>query len=83
MQLEGVWIPVVTPFHGSRLDLASLERLIEDLVPKGVSGLVVGATTGEALVLSEEEVAALVAFLASDAAGYISAQIISINGGMI
>jgi 3-oxoacyl-[acyl-carrier protein] reductase len=30
-----------------------------------------------------EEVAALVAFLASDDAGYISGQIISINGGMI
>jgi len=29
-----------------------------------------------------EEVAALVAFLASDAAGYISGQVISINGGM-
>ncbi|HEY3920325.1 MAG TPA: 3-oxoacyl-ACP reductase FabG [Stellaceae bacterium] len=30
-----------------------------------------------------DEVAALVAFLASDAAGYISGQLISINGGMI
>ena len=29
-----------------------------------------------------EEVAALVAFLASDDAGYISGQVISINGGM-
>jgi 3-oxoacyl-[acyl-carrier protein] reductase len=30
-----------------------------------------------------EEVAALVAFLASDDAGYISGQVISINGGML
>jgi 3-oxoacyl-[acyl-carrier protein] reductase len=30
-----------------------------------------------------EEVAALVAFLVSDEAGYISGQVVSINGGMI
>ncbi len=30
-----------------------------------------------------DEVAALAAFLASDAAGYITGQVISINGGMI
>lgn len=60
MQLEGVWIPLVTPFRGSRLDLASLARLIDDLLAEGISGLVVGATTGEAPVLSEEELADLV-----------------------
>ena len=32
---------------------------------------------------SPEEVAALVAFLASDGAAYITRQVISINGGMI
>ena len=30
-----------------------------------------------------DEVAALVSFLASDLAGYISGQVISINGGMV
>ncbi len=60
MQLEGVWIPLVTPFLASRLDLASLERLVEDLVPRGIAGLVVGATTGESLVLSGEEASALI-----------------------
>jgi 3-oxoacyl-[acyl-carrier protein] reductase len=44
--------------------------LIERLVPMKRAG-------------TAEEVAALVAFLASDAAGYISGQVISINGGMI
>jgi 3-oxoacyl-[acyl-carrier protein] reductase len=43
--------------------------MIEQLVPMKRAG-------------TPEEVAALVAFLASDAAGYISGQVISINGGM-
>jgi 3-oxoacyl-[acyl-carrier protein] reductase len=43
---------------------------IEQLVPMKRAGTV-------------EEVAGLVGFLASDAAGYISGQIISVNGGMI
>jgi 4-hydroxy-tetrahydrodipicolinate synthase len=60
VHLAGVWIPLVTPFRDSRLDLPSLERLVEDLVPKGISGLIVGATTGESPVLSDEERAVLV-----------------------
>jgi 4-hydroxy-tetrahydrodipicolinate synthase len=60
VQLEGVWIPLVTPFRCSQLDLGSLERLVEGFVGKGISGLVVGGTTGESPVLSEEELPALV-----------------------
>lgn len=45
------------------------DKLIKSLVPM--------QRTGRA-----EEVAALVGFLASDAAGYITSQVISINGGM-
>lgn len=60
MELGGVWIPLVTPFRDSRLDLPALQRLVEGLVPKGIAGLVVGATTGESLVLSEDELSALV-----------------------
>ncbi len=67
MELGGVWIPLVTPFRDSRLDLGSLRSLVERLVVKGIAGLVVGATTGESPVLSEEELAALVA-AARDAA---------------
>ena len=44
--------------------------MIEQLVPMKRAG-------------KAEEVADLVAFLASDRAAYISGQIISINGGMI
>lgn len=68
MLLEGVWIPLVTPFRDSRLDLPSLRRLVDDLIPKGISGLVVGATTGESPVLSDEELTTLVR-AAREAAG--------------
>jgi len=45
-------------------------EMIERLVPMKRAG-------------TPEEVAAVVSFLASDAAGYISGQVISVNGGMI
>ncbi len=67
MQLGGVWIPLVTPFRDSRLDLPSLQRLVEQLVPQGIAGLIVGATTGESPVLSEDELPTLIA-AARDAA---------------
>jgi 3-oxoacyl-[acyl-carrier protein] reductase len=51
-------------------DAAFGQEMIERLVPMKRAG-------------KPEEVAALVAFLASDAAAYISGQLISINGGMI
>lgn len=56
MTLGGVWVPLVTPFRGGEVDFESMERLVETLVPKGISGLIVGATTGEALALSDDEV---------------------------
>lgn len=55
MQLAGVWIPLVTPFRDGEVDVASLRRLVERLVPCGIAGLCAGATTGEALSLSDEE----------------------------
>ncbi len=55
MQLGGVWIPLITPFRDGSVDLDSLRGLVERLVPKGIAGLIVGATTGESLVLSVEE----------------------------
>ena len=45
--------------------------------PEAVKQLVPAARAGR-----PEEVAALVAFLCSDAAGYINGQVIGINGGM-
>jgi 4-hydroxy-tetrahydrodipicolinate synthase len=55
MKLAGIWVPLVTPFCDSRLDLDSMGRLVDALLAKGISGVVAAATTGESPLLSEEE----------------------------
>lgn len=55
MVLEGVWVPVVTPFHAGRVDVLSLRNLVEYLITQGASGLVALGTTGECPVVSLEE----------------------------
>jgi 4-hydroxy-tetrahydrodipicolinate synthase len=55
MKLAGVWVPLVTPFLDGRIDLASLEALVDALLAQGVAGLVAAATTGESPLLSEDE----------------------------
>ena len=48
MQLEGVYVPVVTPFTADGdLDLATYDRVIEFVLAGGVRGLVPCGTTGE------------------------------------
>ncbi len=71
MDLRGVWIPLVTPFREGRLDLVSLRGLVERLVPEGVSGLIAGATTGESLTLSEEELEQVVRAVREAARGRV------------
>lgn len=71
MELAGVWIPVVTPFRDGELDLDSLRRLVERLVPCGVAGLVAGATTGEALALSDDELGQVVRTVREAARGRV------------
>lgn len=68
---RGVTVNVVAPgIIASEMSegLFSAEK-IKELVPAGRSGC-------------PEEVAALVAFLASESAGYITGQIVSVNGGL-
>jgi 3-oxoacyl-[acyl-carrier protein] reductase len=68
---RGITVNVVAPgviAGGMASDSFSAEQ-IKTMVPAGRAG-------------SPEEVAALVAFLASDAAAYINGQVIGINGGM-
>ena len=71
MASRGITVNVVAPgvIEGSMAREAFPPEAIKQVVPAGRAG-------------TPEEVAALVAFLCGDAAGYINGQVIGINGGM-
>jgi 4-hydroxy-tetrahydrodipicolinate synthase len=52
---QGIWVPIVTPFHNGAIDFAGLRRLVSHLLEKGVYGIVVCGTTGEAAALGKHE----------------------------
>ncbi|WP_018928002.1 4-hydroxy-tetrahydrodipicolinate synthase [Pseudomonas umsongensis] len=52
---QGIWVPIVTPFHNGAIDFAGLRRLVSHLLEKGVDGIVVCGTTGEAAALAKHE----------------------------
>jgi len=56
-RIEGTWTAIVTPFSpdGAAIDHAALDRLVEDQIQGGVSGLVPCGTTGEAPTLDDAE----------------------------
>ena len=51
--LHGLWLPLVTPFCNGALDEASLRRLVRHYAALPIDGLVLAATTGEGLTLSQ------------------------------
>ncbi|WP_447792338.1 MULTISPECIES: 4-hydroxy-tetrahydrodipicolinate synthase [Pseudomonas] len=52
---QGIWVPIVTPFHNGAIDFDGLRRLVGHLLEKGVDGIVVCGTTGEAAALGKHE----------------------------
>lgn len=62
-QLQGLWLPLVTPFRDGELDETSLRRLARHYAAGPVDGLILAATSGEGMTLGMaelERVAALV-----------------------
>ena len=62
---EGVWLPLVTPFRDHRLDEESLATLVYHYATSPIAGLILAATTGEALTLEPCETETLVDIAAS------------------
>jgi 4-hydroxy-tetrahydrodipicolinate synthase len=58
--LQGLWLPLVTPFRDGELDEASLRRLVRHYAEGPVDGLVLAATSGEGMTLGMAELERLV-----------------------
>ena len=55
MKIEGVLVPLVTPFKDGKVDLKSYERMVNHYIGKGVSGIIPLATTGESPTILDDE----------------------------
>ncbi|MFP4661985.1 MAG: 4-hydroxy-tetrahydrodipicolinate synthase [Halanaerobiales bacterium] len=55
MKIEGIWLPIITPFKDAEIDLKSYKNLVEYYISKGITGIIPLATTGECPTISEYE----------------------------
>ena len=62
-QLQGLWLPLVTPFRDGELDEASLRRLAGHYAAGPVDGLILAATSGEGMTLGMVELERVVALV--------------------
>ena len=69
--IEGLWLPLVTPFRDGALDERSLRRLARHYLGQPVDGMILAATTGEGLTIDEDETERLTAIVAIEVAGRI------------
>jgi 4-hydroxy-tetrahydrodipicolinate synthase len=69
--LMGSYTPLITPFAGDDIDLATFERLVDRQVTGGSQGVVVAGTTGEPSVLRPRERTELLRAAVSAAGGRI------------
>ena len=59
-KIEGVIVPLITPFKDGKVDFKSYERLVNNLIDEGVSGIIPLATTGEMPTISVSESEAII-----------------------
>jgi len=65
-RLQGLWLPLVTPFRDGELDEPSLRRLVRHYANGPVDGLILAATSGEGMTLGMTELTRLVATVRSE-----------------
>lgn len=53
--IQGIWLPLITPFHDGDLDEGSLRRLVRHFASQPLDGLILAGTTGESLTLDDGE----------------------------
>ncbi|WP_332701339.1 4-hydroxy-tetrahydrodipicolinate synthase [Devosia sp.] len=58
--LQGIWLPLITPFRDGALDEPSLRRLVAHYAAQPLDGFILGATTGEGMSLDDDETELLV-----------------------
>lgn len=68
-QLQGLWLPLVTPFRDGELDEASLRRLVRHYAAGPVDGLILAATSGEGMTLGIAELERVVALVRAEITG--------------
>ena len=68
-QLQGLWLPLITPFRDGELDEPSLRRLVRHYADAPVDGLILAATSGEGMALGAGELEQLVNVVRAEISG--------------
>lgn len=53
--VQGIWLPLITPFLDGVLDEASLRRLVRHYAQVPLDGIILAGTTGESMTLDDAE----------------------------
>jgi 4-hydroxy-tetrahydrodipicolinate synthase len=69
LHLEGSYTALVTPFKDGKVDVKTIEKLVELQVEGGMTGIVACGTTGETPTLSEDEQDLVISTVAKAAKG--------------
>ena len=67
-RLQGLWLPLITPFRNGELDEASLRRLVRHYAAGPIDGFILAATSGEGMSLRTDELERLVKVTRSELA---------------